>query len=467
MKGHLLLIPLLTLFFSCASAQTSLIVDNDRIDGVPEFPKTISMEDKLYTLSIIWSEIKYNFVNIDRIDFDADSLYKETIPSILASLNDIEYYNILERFICSFGDGHTQLLGESYNWNEYFDYIPCAVSEFNGEFYFTSTRKNSGIDSTLLGAKIIEIEGDPVLQYIEKKYFPYIASSTYEHKLFLAKSKIGQGIKLTYFNGKALKRDGTLVDFSIQRNGETYRTKNDQYWELKKTNRGRAGAIHLDWNNNIAILKINTFREQVIPEMDSLMNIISNRAEGLIIDLRRNGGGSTETAWQLQKYLTKGDSFLSFGSQTRINNGYGKSQGNYRKEYEDFYLGQAYTSFPQDTIYVEKSLNRIECPVVILIGIYSYSACEDFLVNIYELPDRPFLIGEKTAGSTGAPLVLYNLPNEPLARISTLRILFPLSMNPFVNMGIVPDIEIKESFEDYLQFEDVVLDKALQVLKSK
>lgn len=467
MKGHLLLIPLLTLFFSCASAQTSLIVDNDRIDGVPEFPKTISMEDKLYTLSIIWSEIKYNFVNIDRIDFDADSLYKETIPSILASLNDIEYYNILERFICSFGDGHTQLLGESYNWNEYFDYIPCAVSEFNGEFYFTSTRKNSGIDSTLLGAKIIEIEGDPVLQYIEKKYFPYIASSTYEHKLFLAKSKIGQGIKLTYFNGKALKRDGTLVDFSIQRNGETYRTKNDQYWELKKTNRGRAGAIHLDWNNNIAILKINTFREQVIPEMDSLMNIISNRAEGLIIDLRRNGGGSTETAWQLQKYLTKGDSFLSFGSQTRINNGYGKSQGNYRKEYEDFYLGQAYTSFPQDTIYVEKSLNRIECPVVILIGIYSYSACEDFLVNIYELPDRPFLIGEKTAGSTGAPLVLYNLPNEPLARISTLRILFPLSMKPFVNMGIVPDIEIKESFEDYLQFEDVVLDKALQVLKSK
>jgi len=466
MKGHLLLIPLFTSFFSFASAQTSTIADNNRIDGNPEFPNTISIEDKLYTLSILWSEIKYNFVNIDRIDFDADSLYKETIPAILASSNDIEYNNILERFICSFGDAHTQFLGESYNWNEYFDYIPCRVSEFNDEFYFTSIRKSSGIDSTLLGAKIVEIEGDPVLQYIEKNYFPYIASSTYEHKLFLAKSKIGQGVKLTYFNGKALKRDGTLVDFSIQRNGETFRTKNDQYWELKETNRVRAGAIRLDWNNNIAILKINTFREQVIPEMDSLMNIIINRADGLIIDLRRNGGGSTETAWQLQKYLTKGDFFLSFGSQTRINNGYGKSQGNYRKEYEDFYFGQAYTSFPQDTIYVEKSLKRIECPVVILIGIYTFSACEDFLVNIYELPDRPVLIGEKTAGSTGAPLVLYSLPNEPLARISTLRILFPLSMKPFVNMGIAPDIEIKESFEDYLLFEDIVQDKALQTLNN-
>lgn len=446
------------------SAQTTVIMDNDRNDLTSEFPKNISLEDKLYTLSTIWSEIKYNFVNIDRIEFDSDSLYKATIPLVLSSTNDIDYYNILEKFICSFRDGHTQLLDASYNWNEYFDYIPCVVSKFEDEFYFTKVRRNSGIDSTLLGARIIEIENVPTIQYIEENYFPYISGSTYEHKLFLAKSKIGQGIKLTYFNGKALKRDGTLVDFSIQRNGETIRTKNDQYWEFKKTD--RAGAISLDWNNNIAILKINTFREKVIPEMDSLMNIIINRADGLIIDLRSNGGGSTETAWQLQKYLTKGDFFLSFGSQTRTNNGYGKSQGNYRKEYEDYFLGKAYTTYPPDTIYVEKSFKRITCPVAILIGIYTFSACEDFLVNIYELPDRPILIGEKTAGSTGAPLVLFNLPNETSARICTLRILFPYSMKPFVNMGILPDIYIQESFEDYLEDKDAVLGKALQTLSN-
>ena len=36
-----------------------------------------SLEDKVYGLSLLWSEVKYNFVNIDRLDFDVDSLYRE------------------------------------------------------------------------------------------------------------------------------------------------------------------------------------------------------------------------------------------------------------------------------------------------------------------------------------------------------------------------------------------------------
>jgi len=114
---------------------------------------------------------------------------------------------------------------------------------------------------------------------------------------------------------------------------------------------------------------------------------------------------------------------------------------------------------------VEKSFNRIKCPVVILIGKLSFSACEDFLVNIYEVPDRPLLIGETTGGSTGAPLVLFKLPNETIARICTLRILYPYSMKPFVNKGISPDIEIKETIEDYINGNDVCLNRAIQSLK--
>jgi C-terminal processing protease CtpA/Prc len=112
---------------------------------------------------------------------------------------------------------------------------------------------------------------------------------------------------------------------------------------------------------------------------------------------------------------------------------------------------------------VEKSFMRFEYPVVILIGKFTYSACEDFLVNIYELPHRPLLIGERTGGSTGAPLVLSNLPNETTVRICTIRELFPYSMKPFVG-GIAPHIEIKEDIKDYISGEDVVLNKAFQTL---
>lgn len=33
-----------------------------------------TLEDKIYGLSLLWSEVKYNFVNIDRLDFNLDSL---------------------------------------------------------------------------------------------------------------------------------------------------------------------------------------------------------------------------------------------------------------------------------------------------------------------------------------------------------------------------------------------------------
>ena len=41
-----------------------------------------SLEDKVYGLSLLWSEVKYNFVNIDRLDFDVDSLYRLSLIHI-------------------------------------------------------------------------------------------------------------------------------------------------------------------------------------------------------------------------------------------------------------------------------------------------------------------------------------------------------------------------------------------------
>ena len=96
-------------------------------------------------------------------------------------------------------------------------------------------------------------------------------------------------------------------------------------------------------------------------------------------------------------------------------------------------------------------------------GTYSFSACEDFLVCISEMPGHPLLIGEETAGSTGAPLVIY-LPHGAVARICTLRELYPYSLKPFVGKGVTPDIEVKHTIDDYLDGKDPVLSKALEVL---
>ncbi|WP_165026691.1 S41 family peptidase [Dysgonomonas sp. ZJ279] len=432
------------------------------------YPQINTQQDKLFGLSKVWSEIKYNFVNIDRIDFDLDSLYNSTIPIILNTTNDIEYYDALQRFIASFNDGHTELIERTYGWNEYNDYIPANVTDIDGKIYFTTIRKNAGIDSTLLGAEILEIEDIPVKKYIEQYVYPDISASTDNHRWFQSISKLLSGRKDTYLKGRARKVDGSIVNFSIERNGETTRTPNDSYWvwakETKQQNRSR---INLTWDGEIAILNIRAFwPETLCTEIDSLASLVNEKAKGLVIDLRANGGGSSNVAEHLQMYLEHNRTFLSFGSQTRINDSYGRSQGNYRDEYKDFYLGKAYKENNPDTIIVDKKIKPFDCPVIILIGKYTFSAAEDFLVNIYEVPNRPLLIGEPTGGSTGAPLMV-PLPHGALARICSLRILFPYSGKPFVGKGIQPDIITKQNVSDFLNGKDTVLDTAMKYFNSK
>lgn len=78
-----------------------------------DFPKQYTAAEKAETLSLLWSEVKYNFVFIDRIDFDIDSLYHAYMPKVLASRDDVEFMDLLSMFMASFGDGHTELGGRT------------------------------------------------------------------------------------------------------------------------------------------------------------------------------------------------------------------------------------------------------------------------------------------------------------------------------------------------------------------
>lgn len=425
-----------------------------------------TLEDKIYGLSLLWSEIKYNFVNIDRLDFDVDSLYRETMKRVLTTKNDVEYYKELDHFLVAFNDAHTHLLDmpdSGYEDTDYPKYTTCFIED---KFYFTDYRICEDVDPRLLGAEIIEIEGLPAMEYAKKYVMPEITASTEKYRLKSAGIYLLNGIVNTSIKGKARRTNGEIIDFNIIRNGEAIRTPEDKYLFYGSTN-VRSKNVISKWKGNIAIITINRFYpETVSNEIDSVMNNIkAHHPAGLIIDLRNNGGGETEVALRLQMHLTKADSIKSFGTQTRTNLGYGRAQGNYREEYEDYFNYKSYQTFPAEIIERDKSIAPVECPVVVLIGTHSFSACEDFLINIYETPNRPLLIGEETAGSTGAPLVVY-LPHEAMARICTLRALYPYSMKPFVGHGILPDIEVKPTIEDYLKERDVVMQKALDVLNN-
>ena len=435
---------------------------NTEIIGIKDLPNKITNNEKVYWLSQIWSETKYNFVNIDRIKFDLDSLYKSFIPLVLATNNDFEYYRTLQKFMANLHDGHSEVVGNFYS---YTDYFPILLKDFNKKVYITSVRKIPELDSTWIGAELIEIEGVPTAQYLESKIFPYVSASTDQSLWMQGVYKLHSDLRDHPFRGSIKKSDGTIVKLDLQRNGEATRTPDDEYWGPKIAN--PRNIVELAWiDNDIAFISFNQFQpeEKAIKEFDKVAKEL-DKAKGVIIDLRKNGGGSTVVAWHLQKYLTKGNHFLNFAWETRINDGVGKANGNWQEEYKNYFLNKAYRFEKPETITVSDTIKRIKCPTVILIGRYTFSAAEDFLVNIYEVPDRPELIGEETAGSTGSPLVIQGLPGDGYARICTRRICYPISEKRFMNSGIKPDIEVKQTIEDYLNGKDVVLDRAIIELK--
>lgn len=440
-------------------------------------PTLNTTTEKVYALSLIWSEIKYNFVGIDQIDFDIDKFYQESLERVIATTNDIEFYQELRRFIGAFSDGHTEVfVGNGqvpFRLDDYTDTWPVLLRAYDKHLYVYKARDDY---QDLLGAELLSINKIPIKKYMQRYVLPLCSGSTEESKWNYA---VNHGILGRGYIGRFLdeikfkKINGEIYDTDILSFNRLTGLHDDSKFisleEIVKTDEP-AYPVDLRWkNDNIAVVNIDAFsaadNKALENEIIQVMAKVSKQAKGLILDLRNNTGGNTNMAWLTQMLIHPADSILNFGYVTRINNGYGKAQGNYRDEYKDFYRLCAYEKYKSEWIQRYKDIKFVRCPVVILIGPDTQSACEDLLINLYELPDRPKFVGLPTAGTTGAPLY-FELPHEVGVRICTLRPSFPYSGKPFKE-PIQPDIRVPFDMKAYIKGEDKTLEKGIEILEQE
>jgi hypothetical protein len=424
------------------------------INFTNKIPSTLTNEEKIYALSLFWSEAKYNFAFIDNLSFDMDSLYQVYIPKILSTTNDYDFYDQMTLFAACLKDLHTEI---SYkNRSVYTDYIPLSAQYFGNDLFIVRTRESLA-DIFPAGSKIIKVNDLLIEEYMQKHIKPYINSNFEPTVKFLSAGRLfasdlsAQKITLTYQTP-----DGRILTNKVPRNGRTNTSKSighiPKYWE---------NPVEIEWKDNkIAHLKLNTFSrpERLIPLFESMKDTLYH-ANGIIIDLRENRGGATNMGWHVLQYMIKDPYFLNFAWQTRINNGVKRSNGNYVKENEDFLKNRAYQTFPGDTVYISDTVRHFDVPIVVLISNKTCSAAEDFLIILAERKDKPLFIGQPTMGSTGSPLVLWDFPDTGFGRICTRRVLYPYSLKPF-NEGIYPDIPVEYTISEILNSD---IDKETEV----
>lgn len=167
--------------------------------------------------------------------------------------------------------------------------------------------------------------------------------------------------------------------------------------------------------------------------------------EGLIIDLRFNGGGWDNNTYKLaSRFVPKGESIGHF-ERTRI-----KGRNEYsRMKYK---------------MVKSRGKRQFAKPIVILTSDFTASAAEVFLLVMNELPNVT-IIGDNTEGIF-SEMYEFKLPNKWAVSLSDQQY-FSEKKENYEGKGIPPDVYMVNSRTDIENQIDPVLRKAINHLKEE
>lgn len=186
--------------------------------------------------------------------------------------------------------------------------------------------------------------------------------------------------------------------------------------------------------NNIAYLKISHFSEDTWDEFKAISKVILNsNPNGLILDLRNNPGGYLDTAVNVAGYWL-GKEIITISKDAKD------------KEIEYRSYGRA---------------DLVHIPTVVLVNQGSASASE-ILAGALQDYKQATILGENTFGK-GSIQELETFFDGSSLKITVAYWYTPLGRS-INEQGIMPDIEVELTSEDYELNRDPQLDQALEML---
>jgi carboxyl-terminal processing protease len=436
----------------------------------PEYKQNLSDAEKICGLAEFWKEASYNFAYFDHTpDLDWDAAFREYVPKVIATKSTKEYYRVMMKFAALLKDGHTgvyppkELMGP-----DQYDRAPISARPIGRQVFVTNVEKRL-LDTVPLGSEILAVDGIPTQTYLLEQVIPFVSSST-EHALWEA-AVIGWA-PLGF--GLAVGEPGSEVIFSIRTSAGEKRNVRMTRDAEKRAAAGQLemmtedslmpktlldnrwleqGVLYVALNSFGDGQIVDRFKNQVVPELA--------KAKGVILDIRRNGGGNTPyataildyfvdqplrgPAWTTREHVATYKAWASIGDANYAR--YGKGAVWKENEYMEF---------------KPSSVPKFLGPVVVLISCYTGSAAEDFVIFVDGLANFT-TVGEPTWGSTGQPL-MFQLTGGGGARICTKRNTYPDGRD-FVGYGVQPKTPVARTLPALLGKEDQILAKGLEVLK--
>ena len=345
---------------------------------------TTTTEGRLAVFDDAWETIqdRYYDPNFHGIDWQAK---RTTFRPAAARANSThEFYDVLRQMIASLKDAHTRVYSpdEKFDWwNPRFVTVGLTTREVQGVPIVLQIDPASAAAKTDVrpGDVIVSIDDVPAAEFVTQRLaasgLSRDSDARYRAMAGLFDGPAGTSVKVTWANRSGKHKSAVLQRYWAQR--------------LLGFNNQRRG--------NIAFLRLDAFTQSVALEFAKTLPDLLEGAEGIVLDLRSNGGGDAEAMADIASL------FLDDG----INLGRFADRSGAAFELQTF--SRRMWRIPR--------LTQIKLPLVVLTSESTSSAAE-ILVATLQAKRRALVIGTETCGCVLAIRNRHALPDGGILDVS-------------------------------------------------
>lgn len=404
----------------------------------------------------------------DRDGVDWDTLYRQAKKEMMTVETEAEYYTVLLRMISRVHDGHVGVYVSNPLIDIYY-YMPLSFTEVEGDkivVSFVSRTKLLEPASIQLGDELVAIDGQSV-ETIIRRNMEMVSGSTAR----MRRRKAVNALNDWFFFDRLPEKNPRLtlrklatnelynieVPWLIYNNGVDPSLKDRKVeYDIREDVEARVLP------GNIGYLRVSAMMTDFIP-MEEYIAYIRTQLEfllntdGLVIDVRDNGGGYGSVGDVIVSYLINQPVVLNRTSP-RLSKALLIERPGYFGWYELISYNSEFSLWKENIIEPVSEELRYKGKVVTLINAGCFSACDIFADSLAS-NHLSIIAGEATGGGSGAPLGITMPSEKTTARFSVLR--RTSSLGRYIEgSGTRPHVPAKPTQEDIALQRDTVLELA-------
>jgi carboxyl-terminal processing protease len=352
-------------------------------------------------------------------------------PAAAKATSTHEFYELMRQMIASLRDAHTRVYSpdEKFDWwNPRFVTVGLAVREIGDVPVVLQVDPNSAAARTEIrtGDVIASIDNVPVAKFIEQR-LESSGVGVDEHARYRAIASM--------FDGPA----GTPVKVGwTNRDGKTKSAVLPRYWTERQL------GFSMQRKGKLAILRIDAFTQSVALDFSKALPPAIAGAEGIVLDLRANGGGDAEAMADVASlFLDDGVNLGRFADRSGAS----------------FEL-QTYSK----RLWRVPQLSQIKLPLVVLTSESTSSAAE-IMAAALQARRRARVIGTTTCGCVLAIRNRHALPDGGVLDVSEFDYRTASGVR-LQDRGVTPDELTRLTRSDIYSRRDPTLEAAKKFFKA-